>query len=106
MKLKNEARDRECQVRYPGICNGDRETVVLAHPNEKSVFGVGTGQKPDDIFGAHCCSACHDIYDQRHTIPNDHPAYRLNVWEIKIMFYQGIFRTQNILLEENKIIIP
>ncbi|MGV3346389.1 nuclease domain-containing protein, partial [Enterobacteriaceae bacterium LUAb1] len=29
--LRKEAKGRECQVRIPGICNGNSETVVLAH---------------------------------------------------------------------------
>lgn len=28
--LRKEAKGRECQVRLPGICNGNNETVVLA----------------------------------------------------------------------------
>lgn len=95
-KLRQEAEGRQCQVRYIGICNGDRKTVVLAHPNEKSVFGVGTGQKPNDIFGAHCCSACHDAYDGR----VNHGMSRGN---LLVEFYQGIFRTMSILLDEGKI---
>lgn len=29
--IKNAARGRECIVRIPGVCNGNSETVVLAH---------------------------------------------------------------------------
>ncbi len=29
--LRKAARGRECQVRIPGVCNGNPETTVLAH---------------------------------------------------------------------------
>lgn len=29
--LRKEARGRECQIRIPGVCNGNPETVVLTH---------------------------------------------------------------------------
>ena len=45
--LRKEARGRECQVRLPGICNGNPETVVLAH--YRMVGICGTGMKPDDL---------------------------------------------------------
>ncbi len=96
VSLKVEARGRDCQIRIPHVCNRNRETVVLCHPNNKSVFGVGTGQKPDDMFGAYACSACHDVVDGR-TLAN---------WtdiQIRVWFDDGIFRTQQILLDEGKI---
>jgi hypothetical protein len=95
--LRKEAKGRECQIRIPTLCNGNSETVVLCHPNSKSVFGAGVGSKPDDIFGAYGCSSCHDRVDGRikgRLFSDD---------EIKIMFYEAIFRTQNILLSEGKI---
>ncbi len=96
VNLRNEARGRECQIRIPGICNHNPETVVLAHLNNKGLFGVGTGQKPHDMFGAHCCSACHDVVDGRTKTAQ-------YVWEIEMADYEGVFRTQNILLKEGKI---
>ena len=94
--LRNEARDKECQVRIPGVCNKDKSTTVLAHPNNKRLFGVGVGQKVPDLFGAWACSACHDVIDGR--VPTGWPDLQVLVW-----FYEGCFRTQNILLQEGKI---
>jgi hypothetical protein len=38
--LRNAARDRECQVRYPeGICCFDNDTVVLAHIRLAGITG-------------------------------------------------------------------
>ena len=96
INLRKEARGRECQVRIPGVCNKNRETVVLAHLNNKGLFGVGTGQKVPDIFGAWACSACHDAVDGR-------VRTSWLVSEVRMMFDDGVFRTQNILLKEGKI---
>lgn len=94
--LRKEAKGRECQVRIPGICNGNRETVVLARLNNKPLFGVGVSQKVPDIFGAWACSACHDAVDSRNFGICDFDV-------VKVAFYEGVFRTQNILLGEGKI---
>jgi hypothetical protein len=98
MNLRKEARGRECQIRIPGVCNGNSETVVLCHLNNKRLFGVGTGQKVPDIFGAWGCSACHDLVDFR---IKQHPDMSPNV--ANVYFYEGVFRTQNILLSEDKL---
>jgi hypothetical protein len=94
INLRKEARGRECQIRIPGVCNGNSETVVLCHLNNKRLFGVGTGQKVPDMFGAWGCNSCHDVVDGR-----------VEVQEMMttMMFYEGVFRTQNILLSEDKL---
>ena len=94
--LREEAKGRDCCVRIPGICNKNPETVVLAHLNNKRLFGVGVGQKVPDIFGAWACSACHDAVDSRNFGICDYDV-------VKVAFYEGVFRTQNILLQEGKI---
>jgi hypothetical protein len=91
--LRKEARGRECQVRLPGICNGNSETVVLAHYRMAGICGMG--MKPPDLFGAWACSACHDEIDRR-TILTD--ADYANLAHL-----QGVIRTQSILLAEGKI---
>ena len=96
MNLRKEAKGRECTIRLPGVCNGNSETVVLCHLNNKRLFGVGTGQKVPDMFGAWGCSACHDVVDGR---KNAHFCEDI----IREMFYEGVFRTQNILLKEGKL---
>ena len=96
MDLRKEAKGRECQVRIPGVCNKNPETTILAHINRKSLVGSGMGAKPDDRFGSHCCSACHDAIDGRSTV--DYTSEELTILE-----YEGIFRTQNLLLKEGKI---
>jgi hypothetical protein len=96
-KLRDEAKDRPCQGRIPGVCNGNTQTTVLAHPNNKSLFRVGMGQKPPDEFGAHLCSDCHDLVDGR----TKSDVYSAD--EILIMFYEAKFRTMLILKDEGRL---
>lgn len=96
MNLRKEAKGRECQVRIPNVCNGNSETVVLAHLNNKRLFGVGVGQKVPDIFGAWACSACHAAVDESLYTTQCYDALRL-------LHYERVFRTMNILLKEDKI---
>ena len=70
VNLRKEAKGRECQVRIVGVCNGNPETVVLAHYRMGGLNGMG--MKPDDIFGAWACSACHDAVDGRTIIGGIH----------------------------------
>ena len=91
-KIRKSARGKDCTVRIPGVCNFNPETTIHAHKN-----GGGMGMKENDIFGARCCSACHDVIDGR----NSKSAYERV--QILKMFYEGIFRTQQQLLDEGLI---
>lgn len=95
MNLRREARGRECQVRLPHVCNGNSETVVLAHFRMIGLSGMGI--KPDDIFGAWCCSACHDVVDKRRFVKDLDPTF------IRLAHALGVFRTQQILKDEGKL---
>lgn len=66
MNLRKKARGQECFVRIPRVCNFDPETTVLAHIRRGGVAGIG--QKPPDICGVACCSACHDVIDARNKV--------------------------------------
>ncbi|WP_187651564.1 DUF1364 domain-containing protein [Xenorhabdus sp. TS4] len=91
--LRKEARGRECQVRIPGICNGNSETVVLAHYRMAGICGMG--MKPPDLFGAWACSCCHDEIDRRTRLTDTDCAHMAHL--------EGVIRTQSILLSEGKI---
>ncbi|KLU14709.1 MULTISPECIES: DUF1364 domain-containing protein [Xenorhabdus] len=91
--LRKEARGRECQVRIPGICNGNSETVVLAHYRMAGI--CGTGMKPPDLLGAWACSACHDEIDRRTRLTDVDYAHMAHL--------EGVIRTQAVLLSEGKI---
>lgn len=90
-KIRKSARGQDCQVRIPGVCNFDPATVILAHKG-----GAGMGVKSNDIHSSYCCSACHDVIDGRVKSP-----YELN--EIRVMFYDGMVRTQLLLIEQGLI---
>lgn len=90
-KLRDSARGRECQIRIPGHCNFNSETVVLCH-----VSGGGIGGKCPDILAAYGCSACHDAVDGRSP-----SAYSQEARDL--MFWQGVGRTLEIMAQEGLI---
>ncbi|VEJ54604.1 DUF1364 domain-containing protein [Pragia fontium] len=89
--LRKEARGRECQVRIPGICNGNPETSVLAHLRLAGT--CGTGIKPVDTQAAISCNCCHDTIDGRTKTAYTHD-------ELRLMHAEGVFRTQAIWIRE------
>ncbi|WP_327440256.1 DUF1364 domain-containing protein [Pseudomonas donghuensis] len=93
-KLTKAARGRECQVRIPGVCNGDHNTTVLAHYRMAGTCGVG--MKPNDLQGAWACSACHDAIDSRSKTMFSHD-------ELRFMHLEGVVRTLDILVSEGKV---
>ena len=90
-KIRQSAKGEDCQVRLVGVCNGNPKTTVFAH-----LGGGGMGTKMPDLFGSYCCSSCHDVIDgRRHTT--------MSPDEIKLDFYDGMVRTQLILIEKGLI---
>jgi len=91
-KIRDSAKGEDCQVRIAGVCNFNPETVVFAH-----LGGGGMGAKVSDIHGAYCCSSCHDAVDGR-IMQVTNPRF-----VIELAFYDGMVRTQNILVEKGLI---
>ncbi|WP_175649462.1 DUF1364 domain-containing protein [Pseudomonas sp. Marseille-P9899] len=89
-KLTKAARGRECQVRIPGVCNGNPDTTVLAHYRLSGTCGVGS--KPNDLQGAWACSTCHDAIDGRSRAVTRDEARQLHA--------EGVMRTQAELVRE------
>ena len=87
-KYRKAARGRDCQVRIPGVCNGNPETTVLAH-----LGGAGMGRKHHDLHGAWCCSSCHDVLDGRAKC--SYPVDLIRLWH-----FEGVQRTQDALIDE------
>jgi len=87
-KYTRSARDKECQVRISGVCNFNPETTVLAH-----LGGAGMGTKHANIFGAYCCSSCHDAIDGR-----KNTEYSID--DLKLAHLFGVFRTQMIMIDK------
>lgn len=85
-EARKSAKGQPCMVRLPGVCNGNTETVVLAHYRLSGYCGIGI--KPDDdVFGAWACSACHDECDRRTRKYSDPVLVRL-------AHAEGVLRTQ------------
>lgn len=93
-KIRESAKGQECQVRIPGVCNFDPSTTVLAHVGR----GSGISQKCDDIHATYACSHCHDAIDRR--------VKEGGTYELLNYAYEGMIRTQVILLEEGLIEVP
>lgn len=91
--LRKAARGRECQVRIPGVCNGNPDTSVLAHIRLAGL--CGTGIKPPDLIATIACSSCHDEIDRRTRLVDADYA--------KECALEGMARTQVIWLKEGKV---
>ncbi len=90
-KIRKSAKGENCQVRIGGCCNFNPETTVFAH-----LGGGGMAGKSHDIHGAYCCSNCHDVVDRRKYTSFSNET--IDRW-----FYEGVFRTQLILVEKGLI---
>lgn len=86
-KITESAKNQDCQIRMPGICNFSPETTVAAH-----VGGGGMGRKMPDLLVAYSCSACHSAVD-------GHMKTDYTKDELKLMHLEGVVRTQLILIE-------
>lgn len=95
MKLTDLARGEPCQVRIPGICNGNPETTVAAHYRLAGLCGVG--MKPHAILCAHACSSCHDAIDGR-TGTGDYTRA-----ELRLAHAEAVMRTIDKLVREGRI---
>ncbi len=92
-KIRKSARGQDCEVRIPGVCCFDPEKTVLGHKN-----GAGLAMKESDFLAAYICSDCHSVVD-------GHNKSDFSYDEILIMFYEGIFRTQKLLIEQGLVVI-
>ena len=93
-KIRASARGMQCQIRIPGVCNRNPETVVWCHANG-SAAGKGIGMKSHDLLGAYGCSSCHDVVDRRAPLPVG--TFRDTV---DLMFWEGHARSLLILIEK------
>lgn len=86
--LEQSARDRECQVRIPMVCNRNSETVVLAHVGKSHM-----GAKCSSLIATFACSDCHDAIDGR-------VRTGYSKAELDLMAREGVERTQLTWLKE------
>lgn len=90
--ISESARNEECQVRLPDICNRDNATVVWAHCN-KMAAGKGKGLKAIEPLGSYACSSCHDAIDSR--VRTSYTRMQL-----ENAFYEGMMRSFVKLVEK------
>ena len=76
--VRNAARDAECTLKLPYVCDNRTDTVVFCHLRVFNLAGVG--QKPDDLFGIDACSSCHHVLDNK------------SLWDGAGLNYELIFR--------------
>ena len=95
MNLRKSAKGQPCLIRIPGHCTHDPETVVLCHDNLES----GMGMKAHDLHGAFGCHVCHAIVDGRRKVKE------FTRDELRLMFYQGMVRTQKVWLREGMVVV-
>lgn len=98
-KITESARDAECQIRLPGVCNFNRATTVWMHANG-SAAGKGMWMKSHDLLGSFGCSDCHDVYDRRRPVP------AAMTWEyVELAFWHGHARSLVLLVECGLIVL-
>lgn len=61
--------------------------------------GKGIGMKVPDLLGAYGCQSCHDIVDRRKFVKH------LTRMEIEHAFYEGVMRSQRILIDDGVVVI-
>lgn len=66
-KLRDSARGESCTLEILGVCNGNPETVVLAHLPDGN--GGIMGGKVADICACYACSDCHAVIDGQRKWP-------------------------------------
>ena len=91
-KITRSANGKRCQIRLPGVCT-DSQNVVWCHAIGQAA-GKGIGMKVPDLLGAYGCEECHSIYDRRKFVTH------LTRLEIEHGFYEGMARSQRILIDE------
>ena len=93
-KYTASARGQVCQVRIPGVCNDNSETVVFAHLN-----GAGVGRKHSPIHGCYACSDCHAFLDYGY-------AQALVDRETRdLLHLEAVIRTQIIMIEAGILVL-
>lgn len=90
--IMDSARDEDCQIRLPMICNFDKATTVFAHPNKPS---KPKGGKLPAALGSYACFKCHSTYDRLIPIPTEAHLTRS---DIELAFWEGHARTFQILM--------
>lgn len=90
-KFTSMAKGQLCMIRVPDVCCGDPQTSVPCHLRMPGLSGFGFIADP--IFWAIGCHTCHAWCDSHHDDAT------------RVMFYQGIFRTQQWLYKRGVLVL-
>ena len=78
--VRDAARNAECMLKLPYVCDNRTDTVVFCHLR---IFNLaGAGQKPDDLFGIDACSSCHQVLDDKSLWSGAGLNYELILWAL------------------------
>ncbi|MGB2336254.1 MAG: nuclease domain-containing protein [Alcanivorax sp.] len=84
-KIRQSAKGKGCELRLPGVCSHNPETVIAAHLR---IAGTcGTGIKPSDLLTVRACDACHAVIDGRAKAPH------LSTAELTLYVHEAHCRT-------------
>lgn len=86
-KIRESARDEECDVRIPGVCSFNSRMTIWSH-YRGSAGGKGLTLKSDDINGAYACTKCDAVYDGQMTRPRG-----MTKDQVDLMWLQGHMRS-------------
>ena len=89
-KITKSARNENCTLRIPGVCNFNTDTTVLCHKN-----GGGMGFKHHSIHSCYGCSSCHDWLDNRGSVTSTEKR--------DAEFLRAMIETQSILIRKGLI---
>src|SRR3990167_4910441 len=93
--ITESARNEQCQIRLPGICNHDPATVVWAHANGLAA-GHGYNHKSLELLGSYACFDCHNEVDRR--------TRKLELDFVNLAFHEGHQRSLIILIRKGLVV--
>lgn len=96
-RIRESARNEDCQVRIPGICKFSSEFTVWSHAPFGS-GGKGRSIKALDVCGAYACTACDAVIDRQQKPP---PGYTRE--QIELDWFHGHLRSLVILSQKGLI---
>jgi hypothetical protein len=96
-KIRESAKDEDCQIKLRGVCSRDSRQTVWAHSN-RGADGKGMGLKARDEKGAYACYSCHSIYDRQQIRPKG-----MTLEYVENAFTEAMERSRLILIEKGLI---
>jgi len=96
-KIRKSAKNEQCTINLPGVCNYNSESVVWAHSN-RGIDGKGMGKKANDEKGAYACYNCHATYDRQMKRP-----FNMSLEYVENTFTEAMERSKLLLKQKGLI---